>query len=441
MVNSYVQRGNEKKVALSPSMIHDTSAPVVEPLRMEPRSALEHRKLHPLTPYRADAWEHELQEAGILERFTKIPFGFRYGFHIDFPTITSVQTPPNRASITEYEDEFNKIIRKELEKGRYIGPFTADVLETLIGPFQSSPLSIIPKPGKPGKFRIIQNFSFPLNTCASYPNPSVNSQINADNFPTTWGKFSTIYRLISRLPPGSEAATRDVAEAYRTVPLHNSQWPAGVVRILDNLFCVDTCTAFGATPSAGAYGHVADAGAEIFHHHGIGPLDKWVNDHIFFRIRREHLSTYNQQRLTWSQTFAQSGIHQSGGRLWYGNQPPDKGQMEEYSENCLSPLKDLSESSSRSDHDQLFAFNLQDIDDLSIKLGIIWELLKDQPFRSSTIYIGFLWDLEIMIVSLSIGKVDKYLAAIHKCRKRRLHVLRDVQELYGKLLHACAAVP
>lgn len=84
---------------------------------------------------------------------------------------------------------------------------------------------------------------------------------------------------------------------------------------------------------------------------------------------------------------------------------------------------------------------MQDIDELLEKLGLLWALPKDQPFASSTVYIGFLWDLQLMTVSLSPAKVDKYLAAIHKWRKRDTHILQDVQELYGKLLHACSAVP
>lgn len=76
-----------------------------------------------------------------------------------------------------------------------------------------------------------------------------------------------IYQLILRLPPGSEAAMRDEAKAYCTVTLHHSQWPGDIVRISDNLFCVDTCMAFRATPSVGVYGHVADTGVEIFHYH------------------------------------------------------------------------------------------------------------------------------------------------------------------------------
>ncbi|OJA19459.1 hypothetical protein AZE42_05674 [Rhizopogon vesiculosus] len=46
-----------------------------------------------------------------------------------------------------------------------------------------------------------------------------------------------------------------------------------------------------------------------------------------------------------------------------------------------------------------------------------------------------------MVVSLSTEKTGKYLMAIHKWHKRRAHILQDVQELYGKLLHTCSVIP
>ncbi|OJA19457.1 hypothetical protein AZE42_05675 [Rhizopogon vesiculosus] len=213
------QHGRERKDVASSSTMPTTSAQAAAPSVMEPSSALVHRRSHPLTPYKADAWERELCHAGVLERFAKIPGGLHLGFKIDFPSIHTVQTPLNRDSINEFPVEFNNIVQNELEKGRFIRPFTTKDLKELIGPFQSSPLSIIPKPGKPGKFRIIQNFSFLHYPSHSFPNPSIKSHINAEKFPTTWGKFSIVYRLISQLPLGSEAATCDVAEAYRMVLL------------------------------------------------------------------------------------------------------------------------------------------------------------------------------------------------------------------------------
>ena len=162
-----------------------------------------------------------------------------------------VQTPPNSTSLATYEAEFGKIVNKELSKGRYLGPLPFAVIEAFLGPFQSSPLSLIPKPG----FRLVQNFSFPIETSPCFPSPSVNGAITTRFFPCTWGKFSTIYLLISRLPTGSQVATHDVAEAYRMIPLHELQWPAAVVRISETMACIDMCVAFGASPSCGVYGH------------------------------------------------------------------------------------------------------------------------------------------------------------------------------------------
>jgi hypothetical protein len=282
---------------------------------------------------------------------------------------------------------------------------------------------IIPKPGKPEKIRLIQNFSFPHCINSIFPNSSINSFIIANDFPTTWGKFSIVYNLIANLPPGSEVATRDVAEAYSTVPLHPSQWPAGVVCISDSLFCMDTCTAFRATPSAGIYGLIADAGVEIFQNNGIGPLDKWVDDHLFLRIKLEFLKQYNEYRRNWGLSFAHQGLRQSGSHLWFGEVCQDTKTLQESNENCLKPIQDLSNRSKRSKHDKLFSCNLQNINDLSNDLGIIWKPAKDQPFDTSTLYIGFLWDIELRIVYLSQEKVNKYLLAIHKWRKRSTHVL------------------
>jgi len=280
-VNSSAPDGNAKMGAQTNTRML-TSAQDAEQHHMVLRAALKLRKAKALTPYNSDAWTAELHNAGIINRFSTIPDGLKLGFRIDFPNITHVQIPMNAPSINTYSSEFRDTIQKGIIKGRYIGPFPLSLIYDTLGPFQSSPLSLIPKPGHPGKFRLVQNFSFPSTPNSANPSPSINSGIDADNFPTTWGKFSTVYLLTARLPSGSEAVTHDVAEAYHTVPLHHSQWPAAVVHMSHSEGCIDTCLAFGASPSAGVYGHVADAAAEIFRHHGIGPLDKWVDDHIFF---------------------------------------------------------------------------------------------------------------------------------------------------------------
>ena len=158
-----------------------------------------------------------------------------------------VQTPPNSTSLSMYEKEFKEIVNKELMKECYIGPFPFMTIEAAIGPFQSSPLSLIPKPGKPGKFCLVQNFSFPIQTSTHFPNLSVNNAITTDLLPCTWGKFSTIFLLVARLPPGLQAATQDVVEVYRTIPLHKLQWPVAIMHISKTSACIDMCSIWGVT--------------------------------------------------------------------------------------------------------------------------------------------------------------------------------------------------
>jgi hypothetical protein len=174
---------------------------------MEPSAVLVLRKYKPLTPYIAEAWERALCDAKVLDHFAKIPEGFRTGFILDFPIISHVQIPLNKDSINQYLSQFNSIIQKELQKNRYIGPFSHAMLKHLIGPFHSSPMSIIPKLGRLDEHRLVQNFSFLHSLSRTLPNPSINSFIDVNRFPTTWGKFSIIYLLIARLPEGSEVAT------------------------------------------------------------------------------------------------------------------------------------------------------------------------------------------------------------------------------------------
>ena len=215
-------------------------------------------------PYNAGGWNDLLITLNIVHKYPNLTDQLRHGFRVRAPSITCTFTPPNNPSITAHHVTFNEMLHKEFSKHWYIGPFTQDVLEALIGLFQSSPLNIIPKPGKPGKYHLIQNLSYPNSPRPNEP-PSINSQVDSALFPCKWGTFDTTCTLIQSLPQGSQGVMRDVAEAYRTVPLHPSQWPALVMRISDEppLFAVDTCLCFGYGPSAGTYGTIHDAGLDV----------------------------------------------------------------------------------------------------------------------------------------------------------------------------------
>ena len=56
-------------------------------------------------------------------------------------------------------------------------------------------------------------------------------------------------------------------------------------------------------------------------------------------------------------------------------------------------------------------------------------------------YIGFIWDLSTLCVSLGPIKKEKYSCMIMEWKGRLTHVLNNVEKLHSKLLHACLVVP
>ena len=282
-------------------------------------------------PYNANGWTDLLISLNITHKYPNLPNQLIHGFHMHMPTITHSFTPANNPSINTYCDAFNEILHKEFAKQCYIGPFTLDTLESFLGPVQSSLLNIIPKPGKSGKFRLIQNLSHPNSPQPNEP-PSINLLVDSTLFPCKWGTFHTTCVLIQNLPRGSQGAMRDVAEAYRTIPLHPSQWPALVVCIADEpaLFAVDTCLCFSYGPSAGTYGTIHDAGLDVLQAAGIGPVIAWVDDHLFIHLPQNAITDYNKLCQMKAQAIASQGsrIQDDGRWKFKGDTLADRSHEE-----------------------------------------------------------------------------------------------------------------
>lgn len=108
-----------------------------------------------------------------------------------------------------------------------------------------------------------------------------------------------------------------------------------------------------------------------------------------------------------------TGIQHTALRIWFGGVTHRDSSIEEFNENCSVPIKDLAGKSHRSKEDRTFTYNIVDIDTISEDLGIPWEISKDQPFDSLTIYIGFVWDIAQHMVAISPAKTEKYIGAIN----------------------------
>ena len=79
--------------------------------------------------------------------------------------------------------------------------------------------------------------------------------------------------------------------------------------------------------------------------HGLRPIEKWVDDHIFFRIRRDYLTEYNTQRASWNEAIKPLGLLTSGSRIWFKGATYVDGSHDEFSKSCAFPIKDLSNNS------------------------------------------------------------------------------------------------
>src|SRR6266481_1413642 len=76
----------------------------------------------------------------------------------------------------------DRYIADKQATGCYSEGFQPDTLESIIGPFRTSPLGLVPKPNS-DSLRLVQDMSFPQNNTLIQ---SVNAGINASDFPTAW---------------------------------------------------------------------------------------------------------------------------------------------------------------------------------------------------------------------------------------------------------------
>ena len=138
---------------------------------------------------------------------------------------------------------------------------------------------------------------------------------------------------------------------------------------------------------------------------GIGPIEKWVDDHIFFHICHSHLANYNKSRQVWRNAIRQSGLITTGSRIWFKGQSYMDGSFDEFNEDCIFQIMDLSCESPRSAHDQLFTYNFDDIDKLSDTLGIPWENPKTSPLIQAPSTSAFYGTLPTNVSLLVPGKL------------------------------------
>src|SRR6267154_4776986 len=161
------------------------------------------------------------------------------------------------------------------------------------------------------------------------------------------------------LPPGSQVAIQNIAEAYQIIPIKLAQWPGIVVHISQSQFAIDKCLGFGCLSLADVYGNLADASVDIFRIERIGPISKWVDNFIFFYVPISQVSQYNQTQLRKQNIIElNGGTQRDKGCLWFkGAEWPD-GSLEEFDDNCQHLVKALLANDHAPNQDIIFTYTL-----------------------------------------------------------------------------------
>jgi len=165
--------------------------------------------------------------------------------------------------------------------------------------------------------------------------------------------------MVATCPPGTQGVCLDIRSAYCNSPLlpaHKadvaSMWCGGIY--------IDHCAMEGLSSAGNIQGAPTDALIAIFNAKSIPHVLKWVNDFVFFHVPIHDLfSTHSPQHIQYS-------------------------------------------------------YGIPTIMSIMTPLGVSWHPVKTkgQDFQSSVTYVGFIWDLDTLSVSLSDKKRTKYLAKI-----------------------------
>ena len=139
--------------------------------------------------------------------------GFTEGFSLHFEGEQATLSSSNSPTVLQNPKIVRDKLANELELGRIAGPFADPPLPN----FKCSPLALREKQ-TPGRYRILHNLSFP------YDKTSVNHNIPKHHSTVKYQTIQDAIHLIRTHSPSAFMAKSDIADAFRLIPVHPSQY-------------------------------------------------------------------------------------------------------------------------------------------------------------------------------------------------------------------------
>ena len=226
----------------------------------------------PATPVNHERLKFHLDAIGYDKVKTKyLVEGFKNGFRLDHDSPVSSAVPNNDPSIQSHHSIVQEKLDAEIAAGRLAGPFTSP-------PFPNchiSPLKIVPK-STPGKFRLIQNLSWP------YDDSSINSNIPQESKSVDYVSIRKAIKLIMTFPKGSYTRKTDIQHAFKIIPIHPSDHHKLVFKF-NGLYYYDITLPMGAGSACRIFEAFSTALQAIFDFHSVeGGLSVHYLDDFFF---------------------------------------------------------------------------------------------------------------------------------------------------------------
>lgn len=190
-----------------------------------------------------------------VSEFGDVPIGLHVGFWLGVSsTVTHTFLSSNHPSALAIPAVMHSHIASEVSAGNTLVLSTQSASKTSLVPFALPLLALSPDLALPQKFTLSWISLFHVTNSSR---PSVNLEINADNFQCDWGTFSDCVLSLLDCPPGSQVAVFNVENAYHCIPIALED-QVHIVVLSDCLAWINHCAVFGVTSSTGTFGQPAD---------------------------------------------------------------------------------------------------------------------------------------------------------------------------------------
>ncbi len=221
-----------------------------------------------VTPLLWQRWEEELEEHPDREWVEFLVRGIKFGFRLghDQSKVATEERGGSMYKASQHREIISKYLEEEVQNERVWS------VEQATEGIQCSPFGVIPKKGKPGRWRLIVNLSAPEGH-------SVNDGIDRELSSVAYTSVDDVIRRVLRLGKGALIAKADVKAAYRNIPVHpRDRW---LLRMRwEGVTYVDGTLPFGLRSAPLLFTAVGDAIEWIATQRGAKWLRHYIDDFV-----------------------------------------------------------------------------------------------------------------------------------------------------------------